>query len=105
MKAITTVNVSCPEQGKVQPYNGILVGKLLTVVMLPSVQANWEYQKEDGTPLMSGTTTIPNEVADVVLGANPIDSMSKADEVFYGVLRQEMATTFGIELEEIEIVE
>lgn len=103
MRAITTVNVTCPEQGKVQPYNGILVGKLLTVVMYPSVQANWEYQKEDGTPLMSGTSTIDNATANSILGLTPIDSMSKAEEVFYGTLKAEMASTFGIELDEIVI--
>lgn len=103
MRAITTVNVTCPEKGKVQPYNGILVGKLLTVVMYPSVQANWEYQKEDGTPLMSGTSTIDNATANSILGATPIDSMSKAEEVFYNTLKVEMASTFGIELDEIVI--
>lgn len=104
MKAKTIVNVSCAEQGKVAPYNGIVVGKLATVVMMPSVQANWLYEKEDGTYLMSGTSTIDEATADAVLGANAIDSMAKANQVFYGVLKSEMAITFGINESDIEIV-
>lgn len=103
MIAKTTVNVNCAEQGKVTPYNGIVVGKLNTVVMMPSVQANWSYQKEDGTPLMSGTSTIDEATADAVLGANSIDSMAKAEQVFYGVLKSEMALVFGIDASEIII--
>lgn len=103
MKAITTVDVTCPEQGKVQPYVGKVQGVLLTVVMLPSVQANWEYQKEDGTPILTGTTTIDEATGNAVLGANQIDSMSKAEQVFYGTLKAEMALTFGIDESEIVI--
>ena len=104
MIAKTTINVNCAEQGKVTPYNGIVVGKLNTVVMMPSVQANWSYQKEDGTLLMSGTTIIEEATADTVLGANAIDSMAKAEQVFYGVLKSEMATVFGISETDIELI-
>jgi len=91
----TTVNVNCPIQGKVEVYNGELIGKLLTLVMYPSVSANWEYQKADGTPIMSGTLNLTNEQADALL-TTPISSMAVAEQVFYGAMKVEMASTFGI---------
>ena len=101
MKIKTTVDVNCPIQGKVESYNGKLVGKLLTVVMFPNAVANWEYQKEDGTPIMSGTSTFTTEQADALL-ASPITSMEVAEQVFYGAMKVEMAQTFGISVSQIE---
>lgn len=103
MELKTKVNVTCSENGKVQPYNGKVIGKLLTVVMFPSVQACWEYKKEDGTILMSGVLSLTNEQADALL-TNPISSMMVAEQVFYGAFRVEMASTFGITTSQIEIV-
>lgn len=103
MELKTKVNVTCSEQGKVAPYNGKLVGKLLTVVMYPRVSACWEYRKEDGTPILSGTSVFTNEQADDLL-TNPITSIEVAEQVFYGAMKVEMATTFGITLANIDIV-
>lgn len=97
----TTLNVTCPEKGKVQPYVGKVIGKLLTVVMKPSLAVNWEYQKEDGTPLMSGTENYTMEQANAML-TTPITSMEVADVVFYGAMKVEMASTFGIEVTDFE---
>jgi hypothetical protein len=95
MKVKTTVDVNCPIKGKVEIYNGKLIGNLLTVVMFPNAVANWEYQKEDGTPIMSGTSTFTTEQADALL-TSPITSMEVAEQVFYGAMKVEMAQTFGI---------
>jgi len=91
----TTVEVNCPVRNKVEIYTGELIGKLYNVVMYPSVSANWEYQKADGTPIMSGTLFLTNEQADALL-ATPITSMAVAEQVFYGAMKVEMASTFGI---------
>ena len=101
MKIKTTVDVTCPVKGKVESYTGKLIGNLLTVVMYPSVVANWEYQKEDGTPIMSGTTSFTKEQADDLL-TSPITSMEVAEQVFYGAMKVEMASTFGVSLADFE---
>jgi hypothetical protein len=101
MKIKTTVDVTCSEQGKVAPYNGKLIGKLLNVVMYPQVASNWEYQKEDGTPILSGTLFLTNEQADLLL-TTPITSMAVAEQVFYGAMKVEMAETFGILVTDFE---
>ena len=104
MKLKTTVDVTCSEQGKVAPYTGKLIGQLLNVVMYPQVSSNWEYQKEDGTPILSGTLFLTNEEADLLL-TTPISSMAVAEQVFYGAFRIEMAEVFGISVNDIEICE
>jgi hypothetical protein len=101
MKIKTTVDVSCPIKGKVEVYTGKLIGNLLTVVMFPNAVANWEYQKEDGTPIMSGTSTFTTEQADALL-TSPITSMEVAEQVFYGAMKVEMAQTFGISVNDFE---
>jgi hypothetical protein len=101
MKLKTIVNVTCSENGKVQPYNGKVIGKLLTVIMFPMLQVSWQYQKEDGTPLLTGATTLTNEEADLLL-TTPITSIEVAEQVFYGAMRVEMASAFEISVNQIE---
>ena len=69
--------------------------------MFPNAVANWEYQKEDGTPIMSGTSTFTTEQADALL-ASPITSMEVAEQVFYGAMKVEMASTLNISVGQIE---
>lgn len=96
MRIKTTVDVTCPIQGKVEGYTGKLIGKLLKVEMYPSVAADWEYQKEDGTPILTGEPIrLTNEQADALL-STPISSMAVAEQVFYGAMKVEMANTFSI---------
>lgn len=104
MKIKTTVDVTCPIQGKVQGYTGKLIGELLTVVMYPSVVASWQYCKEDGTPILTGEPLrLTNEQADALL-TSPITSMAVAENVFYGAMKVEMASTFEISVNDIEII-
>ena len=102
MKLKTKIDVICSEVGNVQPYNGKVIGRLLSVVMFPEVRAGWEYQKEDETILMSGVINLTNEQADELL-TTPITSMEVAEEVFYGAMQVEMASAFNINVNQIEI--
>lgn len=101
MKIKTTVDVSCPIKGSIQIYTGKLIGNLLTVVMYPNAVANYEYQKEDGTVIFSGNKPFTTEQANALL-ASPITSMEVAEQVFYGAMKVEMASTFGIEVTDFE---
>ena len=102
MKIKTTVDVTCPIQGKVQGYTGKLIGELLTVVMYPNAVASWQYCKEDGTPILRGEPLkLTNEQADLLL-TTPITSMAVAEQVFYGAMKVEMAETFSIEVTDFE---
>ena len=102
MKIKTTVDVTCPIQGKVQGYTGKLIGELLTVVMYPSVVASWQYCKEDGTPILTGEPLkLTNEQADLLL-TTPISSMAVAEQVFYGAMKAQMADTFSIQANQFE---
>jgi hypothetical protein len=98
----TKIDVTCSEVGSVQPYTGKVVGKLLVVVMFPSVEASWEYQKDDETILMSGVINLTNEQADELL-TTPITSMEVAEQVFYSAMQVEMASAFNINVNQIEI--
>ena len=103
MKIKTTVDVTCPIQGKVQGYTGKLIGELLTVVMYPSVVASWQYCKEDGTPILTGEPLkLTSEQVDAILSATPINSMEVAEQVFYGTMKVEMADTFSIQVNQFE---
>ena len=102
MELKTLVNVTCSENGKVQPYTGLVVGKLLSVQMYPIVKAVWGYYKEDNTLLISDIFTLTNEQANEML-TTPITSMEVAEDVFYNAMRIEMAQTFGIETNQIEL--
>jgi hypothetical protein len=105
MKLKTTVDVTCPIQGKVEGYTGKLIGELLTVVMYPSVVASWQYKKEDGTPILTGEPIrLTSEQADALLLGNPITSMEVSEQVFYGAMRVEMASAFEITTNQIETI-
>jgi hypothetical protein len=103
MKLKTKVDVTCSEAGKVQPYTGKVLGELLVVVMFPQVRVNWEYQKEDGTPILSGVTEFTTEQADELL-TTPITSIEVAKEVFYNAMKIEMASAFDIKTNQIESI-
>jgi hypothetical protein len=105
MKARTKIEVTYNVPVKVtERATSFIEGEIVSVRLTPIVQVDWRY-KSDLLHFMQGSKTIPNEVADLILGANPINSIEKANEVFYETLRQEMATTFGISVNDIEIVD
>jgi len=107
----TLVNVTCAEQGKALPYNGKVVGKILGVnnnYTGDLIGVNYEYQKEDGTLLLSGVKVLTYTEADAFyeqikagLTANLPYSEAQS-EIFYTAFKVEMADTFNISPSEIE---
>jgi len=107
----TTVNVTCSESNKALPYNGIVVGKLGTRVMKSNgIEVGFKYEKEDGALLLSGSAVYSWEEAntlwDTVKGSIPVDATFEEtmDIAFLMAFKMEMASTFGIEVSEIEEV-
>lgn len=104
MKAVTTIEVTYNVPNKInEQAQGIIEGRILSVQMYPSVSVVYQYNVQGGAMLLNGVKNIDNATADMVLGSNPIDSLSKAEQVFYGTLRAEMASTFGIDINDIII--
>lgn len=104
MKAVTTIKVTYNVPNKInEQAQDIIEGRILSVQMYPSVSVVYQYNVQGGAMLLNGVKNIDNATADAILGTNPIDSMSKAEEVFYGTLKAEMASTFGLELNQIVI--
>ena len=104
MRARTLVQVTYNTPNKmVGQTTSVVIGKINMVGIYPDAMVGFTYENEDGTIIYRDTRKIDNATADEILGANPIDSMSKAEQVFYGTLKSEMASTFGIELDEIVI--
>jgi len=97
------VDLSCAENGKVQPYNGKVKGLILTSTFPFSVAVNWQYTKEDGTHLMSGTKFLTEEEADALFGT-PLTSIAVAKQVFYGAMMVEMADSFGCAVSDLELI-
>jgi len=107
----TLVNVTCAEQGKALPYTGKVVGKILGVnnnYTGALIGVNYEYQKEDGTLLLSGVKVLTHAVSDafyeqIKAGLTADLPYSEAqDEIFYTAFKVEMADTFSILVAEIE---
>ena len=103
MYIISKIDLVCAENGKVQPYNGKVKGLILTSTFPFSVAVNWQYTKEDGTPLMSGTKYLTEEEADALFGT-PLTSIAVAKQVFYGAMMYEMAEAFGCDITDLELV-
>lgn len=104
MKAVTKVEVTYNVPNKVNKQEqGIIEGRILSVIMYPTASVIYQYNIKNGTSLLSGTKNIDTETANAILNANPIDSMQKAEQIFYATLKSEMAITFGVSQSDIEI--
>lgn len=109
-KLKTLVNVTCSEIGQVLPYEGVVLGKVLTSVPLSDggLTASIEYQKEDGTPLISKVVTYTAEEVETlyqVIKSNltpNLNGVLAINEQIMFAFKIEMALTFGISTEEIE---
>ena len=109
----TLVNVSCAEQGKALPYTGKVVGEILGVnnnYQGELLGVNFAYKKEDGTLLLGDvkvyTYAEANALYEAVKGGLTPD-LSYSDmekELFEMGFKIEMASTFGIEVAEIETI-
>lgn len=105
----TLVNVTCSENGKVAPYSGKVVGRILAYSSDMNVLSiNYQYEKEDGTYLMSGVktydmATVNGLYTQIESELNPfVDwSSSRKDELYTAFLK-EMALTFSIDESDIE---
>jgi hypothetical protein len=106
MKAVTKIPVTYNVPNKVNEQEQNLVEcRLLDVSIYPSVRVLYQYNVKDGVLLKSDSKAIDNATADAILGQSPINSVENGATLFYNVLRQEMATTFGISVNDIEIVD
>ena len=108
----TNINVTCSENSKATPHIGIVIGKILSVgiVDFSTFNINFQYEKEDGTYLMSGnkiyTKEEINNFYELVSDNLPesIDWTTDRENEFYTAFKFEMADTFSIEINEIETI-
>lgn len=108
MKLKTTVNVTGQNL-----YDEVAVGKMLAFEPLENggLRFSAEYRKEDGTPVKSVSKTYTAEQVQTLFEAIQGDLTPGLNGVLaiweqvYKAFAIEMATTFGITLAEIELVE
>lgn len=107
----TLVNVTCSEHGKALPYTGLVIGEILTVnnnYNNNNLMISYLYKKEDGSILIHGVKMYAyaeaNALYELVKGdLTPNLSYSDMEkELFEKAFKIEMASTFGIEVAEIE---
>lgn len=111
----TLIDVTCSEQGKAQPFTGLVIGRILNVDLHPEfLGVHFQYEKEDGTVLLKSDQNNPkvltkvevNAFYDLIKASLPtsVDWYTDTFTELYAAFKVEMADTFGITTEQIENV-
>lgn len=107
----TKVEVTCNLQGKATPTTAKVVGVLKTrVIKGQGIEVGYEYKTESDEPILMSATTYTwdevNALWEVIKGNVPLDSTFEEllDVAFLQAFKIEMASTFGITINQIEIV-
>lgn len=107
----TTVEVSCNQQGKATPTQAKVIGSLGTrVIKSDGIEVGYKYATESGEAILNSASTYTweevNALWEVVKGDVPLDSTFEEllDVAFLQAFKIEMASTFSITTNQIEIV-